>query len=211
MLAETPSDFIQRLRADDAAAAKAFFEKYKTAVSNKLFQSGIQLVEDRKDLMQEIYITTLRLLCASEFQTPERWESLHAFVSKVTRNKIHEWQRRCGVERKYFSKGEIPDGVASATEEHILEDEELSRLLQKLLRRLPKRYREVLVLIYLEEQSVAETSRALGLPPQKVSAYKNYALKLLRRELERKRKFHSIFDFLGALIYVTMELSCRAN
>ena len=88
--------------------------------------------------------------------------------------------------------------VAKFTEEYLFENEELKNL-RDLLKGLPSKYKEVLDLRFFAELSVQEISDRIGLPPRRVSERINYALKLARKAI-KKRKLFSIFG-TGFLLY----------
>ena len=65
----------------------------------------------------------------------------------------------------------------------------MRNMIKKALKNLKGKYQEVLFLKFFEELSVKEISDRLNLPTRRVSERINYALKLIKKEIERTGYF----------------------
>lgn len=86
----------------------------------------------------------------------------------------------------------LPDGA--------LAREEVRRLLEQAVARLPESFRLVFVMRDVEEMSVEETAQALGIPPATVKTRHHRARRRLRDDLapELKSALTGAFPFAGA-------------
>lgn len=177
---------VERIRSNDRAAEKELFLRYKDPIHWKVCRSIDARAEDLKDVVSEIYLAILEGLRKESFQ-PEKWESLDAYIWGITKNKIKDWFKKRKQEKKFFDDDPRPENVATGTEEYLLENEELRKLLRAFIETLQPKYKEVLDLRYFQELSVPEISARLNLPPRRVSERINYALKLLRTACEKEK------------------------
>ena len=189
----------QRIHRGDTAAERELFRRYKNPILWKICRHLQTDRENINDLASEVYIAILEGLRKATFQ-PEKWESLEAFVWGVTNNKIRDWFKKEKRDRKTFDRMPPAEEIAAATEEYLLENEELGRHLRSCLATLEFKYKEILELRYFRELSVAEISAQLGLDPRRVSERIHYALKLMRQVYEKKRNRSSILGFLVLLL-----------
>ena len=75
-----------------------------------------------------------------------------------------------------------------------LDNEEFRKALRESLEKQKGKYQQVLYMRYYEDLSIREISNRIGLPAPRVSERINYALKLLKKELEKKK----ILQYLAA-------------
>ena len=81
---------------------------------------------------------------------------------------------------EYFVIYDVPTVFSIRVETVIMESE----LLAKALLRLPEKRREILFLRFLLGYSTIEIGKLLGRCPSSINRSKNYALRLLRKEME---------------------------
>jgi RNA polymerase sigma-70 factor (ECF subfamily) len=177
----------QRTQAGDASAERELFRRYKDPILWKICRQVKTDSENIKDLASEIYLALLEGLRKESFR-PEKWEILEAYVWGVTNNKIRDWFKKEKRENKIFSDDPPSEEIAAASEEYLLENEELGKLLRTCLQALEFKYKEALELRYFKELSVPEISAQLGIPPRRVSERIHYALKLLRQAYQKKQE-----------------------
>lgn len=186
---------VQRIQAGEAAAETELFKRYQAPILWKICRHLKADRESVKDVASEVYFAILQGLRNTNFQ-PERWESLEAYIWGITNNKIRDWFKQANRDFRYFGSQPPADNIAAAAEEFLVEQDELRRHLHACLQILDIKYRTVLEMRYFREQTIAEMSADLGIPPRRVSERIHYALKLLRKAHEQKLKKMSIFLFV---------------
>ncbi|MGH7451611.1 MAG: RNA polymerase sigma factor [bacterium] len=191
---------VQRIQAGDAAAEQELFLRYKDPILWKIRRHVKTDSENIKDLAGEIYLAILEGLRKQSFQ-PEKWATLEAYIWGITNNKIRDWFKKEKRENKIFDGDPPSEEMAVASEEYMLENDELVKLLRICLQALEFKYKEALELRYFKELSVPEISVQLGIPPRRVSERIHYALKLLRKAYQKREKTASILSVLFLLIY----------
>lgn len=191
---------VQRIQAGDSSAENDLFQKYKDPILWKIHRSIATDAENIKDVTSEVFLAILQGLRSKSFRL-EGWESLEAYVWGVTNNKIRDWFKKNKRENNIFSDDLPAEKIAAASEEYLLENEELNELLKACLNTLESQYQQVLELRYFQELSVPEISAQLGMPPRRVSERIHYALKLLRQTYRKKIKEASILG-LFLLFYI---------
>jgi RNA polymerase sigma-70 factor, ECF subfamily len=107
--------------------------------------------------------------------------SLESFLYGIARNLVRVVRRQ----------GPVEEAVDRAFEHDILGDlidNETSATLQKTLRELPERYRDVVVLCDLEERSYEDVARLIGCPVGTIRSRLHRARALLATKLSGKLK-----------------------
>lgn len=150
------------------------FEAFVGRGSSRLLRSAFLLTGDRdlaQDLLQAVLIRTAR-----------RWEAASrapdAYAHRVLVNLLHDRRRllaRRVSERPLEDLGEhvhpVPDPAGSLVDRFAL---------MAAVRQLPQRQREVLVLRFFADLSVAETADAIGSSAGTVKTHTSRALAALR-------------------------------
>jgi RNA polymerase sigma-70 factor (sigma-E family) len=144
-----------------------------------LVRLGVFLVSDRavaEELVQDAFIGLY-----------QRWGSLydhtaaHAYIRRSLVNGCRSHQRRSLVARLHRRVGE-PEALPPADTDLLLDEEH--REVLTLLRDLPQRQREVLVLRYWSELSEAEIASTLGISRGTVKSSASRGLHTLERHLK---------------------------
>jgi RNA polymerase sigma-70 factor (ECF subfamily) len=189
---------LKRIQSGDAAAENELFQKYKAPIFWKICRHVKTDAENIKDLAGEIYLAVLEGLRKPSFQ-PDQWVSLDAYIWGVTNNKIRGWFKSEKRKNQIFADDPPSEEIAAASEEYLLETQELENLLRIALNTLESKFKEVLDLRYFNELSVQEISAQLGMPPRRVSERIHYALRLLRKAYQKMGKNLSILALLALL------------
>lgn len=125
------------------------------------------------------------LLAAMEAQ-PSRIGSLRPWLATVLRNKARDGVRRTLRRSDHEANVAAEERQAPRSPEDLLGEMEMGEVLSSMVRELPAKEREVVVLRYVEGLSAAETGRRLGLAAGTVRWRAKCALDRLRIELDRK-------------------------
>ncbi len=176
--AEPPDEALARMSLSGDLAA---FEKLARRFQGRLFTFALRMtgdVQEAEDLTQE---TLLRA-----FQSLRRFDpalSFAAWVFGIAAHVCRDWLRGQGRRREAPSEAverahttATPGDAAGASEER-------ERVLWAV-RRLPRKYREVIVLHYLEEMGYDEVAASLGIRPEAARRRALRAREMLRGYLD---------------------------
>lgn len=139
------------------------YDKYSD-ILYRIALSHLQNREDAEDVVQDVFVKYMGTADRFEDESHEK-----AWLIRVTINRCHDFFRRNRV-REYVP---LENAETISSDENIEKSLELSELLTTL-RKIPEKYKTVIVLHYLEGFSVEEISKTLKLS---VSAVK---MRLLR-------------------------------
>lgn len=158
---------VRRLYADHGAALRG----YATA----LLEGDRQAAED---VVQETVIRAWR----HAHELDPGGEAFRPWLLKVARRLVIDRYRR-RTSRPAELGGEVPDRLAEADES----DRTLAGMVvSEALAALTPAHREVLVEVYFRGRTVDEAAEVLGVPAGTVKSRTYYALRALRRALERR-------------------------
>ncbi len=175
---------VRRMQADDLDAFESFFERYRTPI----YRTAFGLTGDRHAAEEILQDTFARAW--------QRRATLNADVSPLP------WLHRVALNLCYSRLGrrrlpsepigdtaaaELPDGAVEPAER--AERQELRRIVRDRIAALPLKHQHVVVLYYLHGLSLQETAELLDLRLGTVKSRLHYALRSLRAELERDRRF----------------------
>ncbi len=108
-----------------------------------------------------------------------------SYVYGIAQHKINDYHR---YKNKYVRGEKIFQDLKEYNlGEMSIEENEQKKLLRKLLSSLKTKYQEILYMRYYENLSIDEISKRLNLPKRRVSERIHYALKMLKKENEKKK------------------------
>jgi RNA polymerase sigma-70 factor (ECF subfamily) len=136
----------------------ALVDRHITAVRRYL-RATVPNESDREDVLQEVLLKVWRHLADFRLEC-----SLRTWMIKIAINEARQWYRR-RTSRKLFQPLEDSGPIASAQDspEMRLLRNEAVHVVQRSVAALPAKYRDVLVLRHLEENTVADTAKSLGI------------------------------------------------
>ncbi|HNR69206.1 MAG TPA: sigma-70 family RNA polymerase sigma factor [bacterium] len=171
----------------DAAAEKMFFKGYWHEVEFLIKLRIGRANPDLQDLCQMVFIDLFKRIRAGEYDSSKG--SPGAFVQSTIKFKILDYLKsRHYQERKNhaaFNERSAANPEESA--DHLLIHEEDKNTIERALHALPEPYQTILIFYYYHQLKIKEIADKLGMPEQKVSNYKSYALTLLAREMRKAR------------------------
>ncbi len=136
----------------------------------RLALSYMRQKEDAEDIVQEVFT---KYFCG--FHLPLNGEQEKAWFIRVTINQCHDALRR----RSYRLHNSLDEVTEVAGEENA-KPSELFAILQKL----PDKYKDVIILHYLEGYSVEEAAKMLGLSVSATKMRLKRGREVLKKELE---------------------------
>lgn len=129
--------------------------------------------EDRKDLVQDIYLKAYRSLPGFRFKS-----KLSTWIAQIAYNTCLNYLEK----KKLLLPGE-PEDMPIPDEGFTLSRKELSGILQAAIEDLPPVYQTLITLFHREECSYDEIAQITGMPPGTVKNYLFRARKTLRDNL----------------------------
>lgn len=158
-----------------------FMEKEELYISfrekvERYVQNRVQNKSDAEDLVSDIFEKTLRA-----YASYDRCRgSLSTWIYTITRNTVYDYYRRRG---RVLPFAEIAEEVQDETAENgLLREEELARL-AAVLKQLPQRQRDILILRFYYELSPKEIAQRMELSYANVRYLQFTALRSLKKLL----------------------------
>jgi len=193
MITPHEKNLIAQILRGNRNAEQELFAGFDRKIIRKVRLSIGMSNADWKDIVSEIQLALLDSLRNGRFDV-QRGSSLGSYIYGITMNKVRDYFKQ-QEKRKLISTNSEQSDNWSVNEADELEQKEIHNLLRSLLENLKLKYKEVLYLRYYKEYSISEISQIIGLPPRRVSERIHYAVKLLKKECEKKKLF-SIFCWL---------------
>jgi RNA polymerase sigma-70 factor, ECF subfamily len=179
-------ELIERARSGDRAAFGDLVERYQQAVFRAAL-AALRSREDAEEVAQDTFIAAFRKLDGfrgdSSFKT---WLLTIAWNRAMDRRRsAAEWFKRF-VSRDEDSRPEPASGQPS--HEQLLIDDESRREVRRLVRTLPARYRDPLLLAATGEHTFEEIASLLHVPVGTAKWRAMEGRRLLKRKLEGGRR-----------------------
>lgn len=178
------ADLVRRMQADDLEAFESLFHRHRAAI----YRAAYALTGDShaaEEVLQDTFDRAWR-----------RRHILHVDVSPLP------WLHRVALNLCYTRLGRrrvfaqpLGDEVTQSVPDRAIEPEgraerrELRQIVREGVAGLPAKHRTVVVLYYLNGLSLQETADVLDIKVGTVKSRLHYALRMLRGELERDRRF----------------------
>ncbi len=166
----------------DSSAYAAIVYRYQAPLTRYLYRLGCRSKSDADDILQEVFLKAYRNL--NEYDASLKFSS---WVYRITHNEAMTFFRKAArVPRVAVSDDEIsvfesmPDGHDLAAE---LDTALSAAALRAAIAKLDAKYRDVLVLRFLEDHSYEEISDILRKPPGTVATLISRAKEKLKKLL----------------------------
>lgn len=169
------------------AGKKDLFSKINERYQGKLFAYLYRLIgsrEEAKDLLQDVFVKAFKNI--KSYDTSRNFSS---WIYRIAHNESVNYIRRKGL-KKFISWEDvtsIKDKIASNKTEDGMEDiwlrKEKIKEVEKIMDRLPDKYRQVLMLRYYSEKSYEEISKVLRKPVNTVGTLISRAKKKMMEEV----------------------------
>jgi RNA polymerase sigma-70 factor, ECF subfamily len=174
-------DYVRKLAEGDRGVEEHFTTHFGEMLTIKL-RARVRSREMIEEIRQETLTRVFQAIRQKDLQQPER---LGAFVNRVCDNVMFESFRADG---RYAQMGpECQDWADRRIDlEAPLIDRERKRLVESVLAKLPKRYRELLRLVFLEEVSMPEACQRLGVGQSNLRVVLHRAKARFREELAKQ-------------------------
>jgi len=158
--------------------------RYEGLLTHYIQRISLSSKEDAEDILQEVFMSVYQNL--NEFDGSFKFSS---WIYRIAHNKTISVWRKLKSRPKSISTDENVDLFnIIASDENILKDLEKkcdAKKLSKALNKLDEKYREVLVLKFLEDKDYKEISDILKKPLGTIATLLNRAKIKLRKEVEK--------------------------
>ncbi len=162
-------------------------ERYEAKLSRYIERLGVRVPDDKLDVLQEIFIKAYKNL--NSFDGSFKFSS---WIYRIAHNEAISWYRKQSVrpEGHLVADGEdimllIKDGMEGA---EVSFDKEINaHELERALKKIDEKYREVLVLRYFEHKEYEEISDILRIPIGSVGTLISRGKKQLLNEINENK------------------------
>lgn len=181
MVATSQSDeqLWQRLRADDAQAFEALFERYYPqllAYGNSLLSYEDRVQDCAQNVFMDVWLYRHKL---------QEKVSVKSYLLASLRKRIARLHERDHFFRRSTSLDVVEFSLHFSIEDQLIADEETAnkvQLINQMLNDLPARQKEALYLRYHQELDIEQVAEILGVNHQSVSNLLYRAIQHLRKE-----------------------------
>ena len=176
--AAVPREAIEAVLGGDSDRFEELFRKYRSFIAGICYRMGVH-ASDIDDLVSQIFFKIYRSLFRYD---PSR--SFTNWIAVITANHVRDYFREQAVRKKIFVP--LPDRLDPPAQESadVITKREEIEVVHQGLRQLPGRYRDILILKYMEEQTITKIAGILTLPVSTVKTRLFRGRLWLRRILE---------------------------
>jgi len=167
---------------ENPEAFGVLIERYETKLRRYIHRLTNISDTDADDILQEVFIKAYRNL-----HNVDSAGSFSAWIYRITRNTvISEFRKKkARPPETIFDKELIETLRSDISLIKELDNTLLKETLETAIKKLPDKYRDVIILKYSEEKSYEEMSDILRKPPGTVATLLSRAKKQLRKHLEK--------------------------
>jgi RNA polymerase sigma factor (sigma-70 family) len=170
---------VSRILRGETAEFRKIVEKYQNAIY-RLCLSYVSNHEEAEDAAQDIFLRAYKSL--HRFNLEKRF---YTWLYTIALNNLKtRYSRILRFKEKTDAKKREKQPDEQTPEEHV-EKQETSEEIDQSVRTLPAPLKEVVLLYYFDEKSVAEITEILGLSSEAVKSRLHRARKKLREKLEK--------------------------
>lgn len=175
---------LYKIKKGDADAFAKVYDIYNEKVYRFIYLK-VSTIQDAEDLTAETFLKVWQYI-----RDNKPIKNLQAFLYQVARNSVIDLYRKRGsnpTESLDEHEVVIADRVDLSLEEKMTLRSEMEQV-EKALRQLKEAYREIIVLHYLNELSLAEVGQVIEKSPGATRVLLHRALKALKEVLNSKPK-----------------------
>ncbi len=179
------AELIYRLQFLDGEQEKDFFEEIYEAYREEMYRKAYRILKNRhdaEDVVQETFVTLMDNLDVLRNNPPQKnWN----YILTVLKNKSINLCKQ----RKRQTDQEVEDEALENVFDEALDDRfekmERQELIAEALKHMNKSYRDILLLQYYHDMSIAEIAKVLGKSPDNVGHMSRRAKKKLGELLKK--------------------------
>jgi RNA polymerase sigma-70 factor (ECF subfamily) len=181
----TDEAIAQRVQRGELAIFATLIQRYQIKMM-RYARKFLFNQQDAEDLTQEIFLKTY--INIKSFDSQRKFSS---WLYRIAHNEFINALKKKGKEPLPFFDADtlFPHPIAKEATDQKLKDNELRQLLDKCLDKLASKYREPLILYYLEELSYKEIAEILHIPVATVGIRLNRAKQAMQKII-KKLNYH---------------------
>jgi len=160
-------------------------QRYESKLSRYIYRISGLNTEDAEDLLQEIFLTVYRNL--NDFDQDLKFSS---WIYRITHNKVISHHRKVKARAQQIN-GEEGEKILSFIKDdtdlaELVNDRITGEVLSRVMGKVDEKYREVLILRYLEEKDYNEISDILKKPPSTIGTLLSRAKKNMHEIIKKE-------------------------
>lgn len=167
-------------------AFSAIIYRYEAALRRYIFRLGVRNSGDIEDILQNVFIKCYRYLRSFNNSFP-----FSSWIYRIAHNETYDFfrskKRRPEIALDESLGQNFLNIETNDNNEYLFDKEVDSRHVNEALESLDKKYRDVLLLRYVEEKDYAQISDILQIPPGSVATLIHRGKIALRKALEKKQ------------------------
>ena len=165
---------------EDIDFFSCIYERYEKRLMIYIKRLSKATDEEARDILQESFIKIWKNLNAIDLDL-----KLSSWIYRIVHNEvISRWRKTSHVQPSI----PLTDHLIEDLTHEVLHDEEYEKILQQVVKEIPEKYREVIILKYFENMSYEEISDILKIPEGTVSVRLNRAKKIIEKEFRQTQK-----------------------
>ncbi len=180
---------VQRCLRGDKEAFGQLIEKYKRPIFNLAYRM-LQSEEEAEDAFQETFLKAYKSLDKYKINY-SFFTWLYTVALNVCRNRLKKkWRYHFfSIDEPLHDDDKLTWQIAdkSMSPEVLLERKQAMALISEAINRLPEKYRVVIILRYLEDQSYLEISEIVGLPLGTIKTQIHRGRRIIQKYLKEKK------------------------
>lgn len=170
---------------------KQVLEKYIREFGKDIFSFCRYLTQNRteaEDLYQDIFLKAMELDCMEENRNPKGY--LLGIGIRIWKNRRRKYARRKQISdlNYQFTEEDLKSKEADSSAEEMAIRREERELVRSAMVRLPEKLQVVILLFYMEEQSIENIAKILHIPSGTVKSRLHNGRKQLEKEMEAMMK-----------------------
>ena len=171
------------LKTDDGALAE-IIDRYQDKLDRYIKRISNLSKEDREDILQEVFLSVYENV--NSFDSSFKFSS---WIYRITHNKVISlWRKNKSTSQNVSLEENLILLEQSLKEENSilkqLEEKENAKIINKALESLPIKYKEPLVLYFIENKSYEEISDILQMPVSSVGTRIRRAKEKMKKQIE---------------------------
>lgn len=174
-----------RLKKKDPDAFAIVYNQYVTPIYRFIYFK-VSSRQDAEDLTSEVFMKIWNYIS----ETEDEIENLRALLYRTARNLVIDHYRR-NARRDVTNDMELMENIVDDKQQSLLSQVDTNidmQSIEKVLRQMKDEYREVIVLKYLGEMSIAEIAKALDKTKGSVRVTLHRALKIAKELSDKDSK-----------------------
>jgi RNA polymerase sigma-70 factor (ECF subfamily) len=170
---QAEGDLIKRVLQGDTAAFGFIIKNTEHLVAQIVYKM-VHNAEDRKDMMQDIYVKAYKSLASFQFRS-----QLSTWIGHIAYNTcVNYLEKKKLVLHDYSEEDAAWEGITCNETEELVLQKDLTAILNTEIEKLTPLYKILIVLFHKEEASYADIAQVTNLP---VGTIKNYLFRARKK------------------------------